>query len=239
MRKYIFVFCTFIFSVSCFSQKQDDSLIISSLTENVWNYEAWASFDGHYFPSNGLVIKTDSGLVLVDTPVNDSLTQQLLNYFPNEKIALSRITHFHNDRIGGIKTLLNNGIKVISHSKTAELAEKDSYPKPSVTFKGNDTIIKTGNTSFELYYPDWGHTIDNIVIWLPLQNVLYGGCFIKSKESKTLDNIKDANVKKWLIAAKKVEKKFSEARIVVPGHGDIGNKTLIKKTIRLIKKSKT
>jgi metallo-beta-lactamase class B len=237
MRKLLFLFCSLFITSSGFSQKQHDSLVVSSLSENVWNYEAWASFDGYYFPSNGLVVKTDSGLILIDTPVNDSLTQQLLEKFKNKKIAFAIITHFHNDRIGGIRTLLNNGIKVITYSKTAELEVKDGYPKPKSPFFTNDTLIKCGNTTFELYFPGWGHTIDNIVVWMPNEKILYGGCFIKSKESETLGNLKDANVYEWLLAVKEVKKKFKDAKIVIPGHGNIGNKSLIKKTIRLLEKS--
>lgn len=236
MKKYfILLICSF-FIIAAFPQYDHDSLFLTSLNENAWNYEAWTGTGKYYFPSNGLVIKTDSGLVMIDTPVNDSLTEILLNKFPGKKIALAVITHSHNDRIGGINTLLKKGIPVICYYKTAELAVMDNYPKPTSVFTCSDTLLNIGSTTFELYYPGWGHTVDNIVVWIPDYTILYSGCFIKEKNSETLGNKREANIKKWLTAAEEVKKKFRSAKTVIPGHGAIGGKALIKKTIYLLKK---
>ncbi len=234
--KLFLIFLSISMGLSCFSQKQKDSLVIVQLNSTVWNYIACTTFDGLYYPSNGLIVKTDSGLVCMDTPVNDSLTQKLIEKFHDQKFIYSIITHAHIDRMGGIRTMLNHGTKVICFNKTTKSATKEGYPKPTLQVVSNDTILKIGNTVFELYYPGWGHTTDNIVVWLPEQKILYGGCYIKSKESETLGNTKDANVKEWLTGALKLKNKFSEAKTIVPGHGNIGNIELIDKTIELLKR---
>jgi metallo-beta-lactamase class B len=236
LKKYFPALILFFFTTAAFPQSGHDSLSVSSLNKNTWNYEAWTSAGKHYFPSDGLIVKTDSGLVLIDTPVNDSLTEILLDKFPGQKIALAIITHYHNDRIGGINTLLKKGIPVITYYKTAELAVMDDYPKPTSVFSCSDTTFKIGSTTFELYYPGWGHTVDNIVVWMPENKILYGGCFIKEKKSSTLGNIREANITEWLVAAKEVKKKFKSAKTVIPGHGAIGGKSLINKTISLLEK---
>jgi metallo-beta-lactamase class B len=220
------------------AQSKPDSLIYSRLSATAWEYTAYTTIEGYYFPSNGLIIKTDTGLVLIDTPVNDSLTKVLIDKFSREtqlKFCLAVITHAHIDRIGGIRALRNAGIPIICYEKTARLAVIDGYPLPDLVFKSNDTVIHCGNKQLELFFPGWGHTEDNIVVWLPEQKILYGGCFIKAIDSESLGNTKDANKDEWLIAAIKVSEKFKQAEIVIPGHGNIGNRSLIKKTIQLLK----
>jgi metallo-beta-lactamase class B len=234
MRKNILILLYLFITLVTFPQNKKDSLVVSKLKTDIWNYIAWTSFDKLYYPSNGLVIKTDSGLVLIDTPVNDSLTEKLLQYFPGQKFILAIITHSHVDRIGGIKALLNKNIKVLCYYKTVEFAVRDDYPNPTNLMTGNDTIINLGNTTFEIYYPGWGHTEDNIVVWVPQHKILYGGCFIKSKESETLGNIKESNIREWYESAKKVIKKFAAAKIIIPGHGNIGGKSLLKHTLKLV-----
>jgi len=236
MKKYFLLAACFFCFLQTFAHNKKDSLVVSKLMANIWNYTAWAYFGDFYYPSNGLIIKTDSGLVLIDTPVNDSLTEKLIEKFPEQKIILAIITHSHNDRIGGMKTLLNKNINVLCYLKTAELAARDNYPNPTIKLVGDDTLIHLGNTTIEIYYPGWGHTEDNIVVWLPKDKILYGGCFIKSNDSETLGNIKDANIKEWYSSAKKIMKKFSSAKIVIPGHGEIGGKNLIKHTLQIIRK---
>lgn len=236
MKRILLLIFFSIYSIATFAKIHKDSLIVSKLTSNVWNYIAWTNFDNLYYPSNGLVVKTDSGLVLIDTPVNDSLTGKLLKYFQGQKFILAIITHSHVDRIGGIKTLLKRNINVLCYIKTAEFAVKDNYPDPTIKLTGDDTVFSIANTTLEIFYPGWGHTEDNIVVWLPKQKILYGGCFIKSANSETLGNIKDANIKEWYVSAKKISDKFSSAKIVIPGHGNIGGKSLLKHTLQIINK---
>ncbi|MBV1911614.1 MAG: hypothetical protein KUG78_20145 [Kangiellaceae bacterium] len=42
-----------------------------------------------------------------------------------------------------------------------------------------------------------GHTIDNLVVWLPQSKLLYGGCLIKSEKSKSLGYVAEASFDLW------------------------------------------
>jgi metallo-beta-lactamase class B len=222
-----------------FCQMKADSLVYLKITETSWMCTAYTTIEGRYFPSNSLILKTDSGLVLIDTPVNDSLTNKLINWFSREtkqRFILVIVTHSHIDRIGGIMALQTARVPVICYEKTARLAVKSGYPSPDKIFIMADTILRVGNEQLELFFPGWGHTEDNIVVWIQNQKILYGGCFIKAYDSESLGNTKEADLPEWLIAARKVKDKFKQIEIIIPGHGDYGNGSLIDKTIQLLEK---
>ncbi|MFP3480151.1 MBL fold metallo-hydrolase, partial [Burkholderia sp. SIMBA_057] len=74
--------------------------------------------DGSPVPANGLLLETSKGIVLIDTPWNDSLTEQLMTQikqrFPGKRMTDAIVTHAHDDRIGGLNTLYKYGVKVHS-----------------------------------------------------------------------------------------------------------------------------
>lgn len=95
--------------------------------------------------------------------------------------------------------------------------------------------MKVGNTVIEAFYPGEGHSKDNITVWLPQSQLLFGGCFIKSLEAKDLGNLSDANVEQWDDSVQKVIDKYPNVKTVVPGHGTWGDKGLLFHTLDLIK----
>lgn len=87
----------------------------------------------------------------------------------------------------------------------------------------------------ELWLPGAGHTRDNVVVWLKQRRVLFGGCFLKSVTSPDLGNITDAVVPAWAGSVTRARQRYSEARIVVPGHGTI-NGDPISATLMLLQR---
>ena len=61
----------------------------------------------------------------------------------------------------------------------------------------------------------------------------FGGCFVKSLESKNLGNIEDASVNSWPQALAQVSQQYQEIKMVVPGHGKVGDTRLLKHTAKL------
>jgi metallo-beta-lactamase class B len=114
-------------------------------------------------------------------------------------------------------------------------AQKNGFKKPETTLH-EDEKITLGDIDIEIFYPGEGHTSDNITIWFPQYKVLFGGCLIKSLESKDIGSIKDANIKQWPDSVNKVLKKYSDAEIVIPGHGKWGDLKLAEHTLGLLKK---
>jgi len=94
--------------------------------------------------------------------------------------------------------------------------------------------LKTGEEIVEVYFPGESHSIDNVVVYFHRRKILFGGCMIKSLESKGPGFTGDANMEEWPKSVKKVLNKYKNARIVVPGHGNWGDTKLLKHTIDLL-----
>jgi glyoxylase-like metal-dependent hydrolase (beta-lactamase superfamily II) len=71
----------------------------------------------------------------------------------------------------------------------------------------------------ELFFPGAGHSRDNVVVWFPRQQILHGGCLVKSVTSKDLGNLADAVVADWADTVKRVQTRYPGAKKVIPGHG--------------------
>ena len=93
--------------------------------------------------------------------------------------------------------------------------------------------LSCGDNRVELSFLGGGHTIDNIVAWIPAMKILFGGCLVKSLNARNLGNTKEADLMSYPATLKKVREKYSEAKIVIPGHGQPGGIELIDHTIKL------
>jgi len=173
-------------------------------------------------------------------------------------------TGFHVDNLGGNEFLLNRGISVYGSNMTAKLiaergqAEKSwlleelkspenkkyydvyknlTFVPPNHIFDINEGLhLKIGDEDVNVFYPGPSHTIDNVVVYFPKRKILFGGCMIKSLNSKDAGYTADADMQKWPRSVEKVLAKYKDAKIVVPGHGNYGDTGLIKHTIELIDK---
>ena len=57
---------------------------------------------------------------------------------------------------------------------------------------------------------------------------------VKDIHSKGLGNLSDAKLEDWYPTIQRVMSKFSDVKIVIPGHGEIGGKELLEHTSRLL-----
>lgn len=216
-----------------------DFVQLTKINDNVWVHTTYYDYNGFRTESNGLLILTAKGLVLVDTPWTNEQTKELIKLtkekFKQEVIA-AIITHAHIDRIGGIKTLLENKIDVKSTLLTAQRAEELGYDKPNPSIVNDDAILEFGEMKLEVYFPGEGHTIDNIVVWLPNDKILFGGCILKSIESISIGNTDDANIEQWPSSIENLINKFPSPTVIIPGHGTWGDKEIYTHTLNLLKK---
>lgn len=186
--------------------------------------------------SNGFLYIQEEKAILFDTPMSDSLTATLLSYIL-DTMHLEIIgfvpNHWHDDCTQGMDLILELGIDTYSNILTAEKLKKEKLPLPKHTF--SDSLeLKIGKEKIFCYYLGHGHTHDNIVVWIPSEKTLFGGCMVKSLKANHMGYIGDADIEKWPITLQKVLDKFPEAEMIIPGHGAPGNQDLIYHTIEMI-----
>lgn len=186
-----------------------------------------------------------------------------INKHFGERKLLAINTGFHFDNLGGNQVLVQKDVPIYGSSMTEQLIyeageasrelmlswlntpeskafyeayQKIPYVPPTELFDLAETDLlyfKFGSEEIEVYYPGESHSPDNLVVYFPERNILFGGCMIKSLESKDLGNVADANLQEWPNSVKKVLDRYRDAKVVIPGHGKWGNIDLMKFTLQL------
>jgi metallo-beta-lactamase class B len=213
-----------------------DIVELSKINNSVWVHTSYYDYNGSLTPSNGLVVVTEEGLVLVDTPWTDtqmeSLDKLAHEYF-NCGFVNAVITHAHIDRIGGAGYLRKSGIPATCLERVATRAKELGFTVPDDVIRADEHRFEVDGTEFEIYYPGEGHTIDNTVVWIDRYNLLFAGCMTKEHGAMSLGNTGEANIEAWPVSLGNLLDRYENIEIVVPGHGQWGDKSLIDYTLGL------
>jgi glyoxylase-like metal-dependent hydrolase (beta-lactamase superfamily II) len=185
--------------------------------------------------SNGLIFVNGKEAFLFDTPMTDSLTMELVSFIRNSmklKITGFVPNHWHADCIGGLAYLKDQKIESYANQMTINIAMSKKLPVPDHGFK--DSIeLRLGNRPIKCYYLGAAHSLDNIVVWIPSEKILFPGCMVKGLSSENLGNTADGDLIAYPKTIEAVIRKFPAAKIVVPGHGDFGGLELLTHTMEL------
>ena len=115
------------------------------------------------------------------------------------------------------------------------IAKEKGFLAPETGF--TDSIqLKLGIKKINCYYLGAAHSLDNIVIWLPSEQILFAGCLLKGMEFNNIGFTGDGDINEYPNTLNKVLAKFPNAKIVIPGHGKYGGIELIQYNIKLINK---
>jgi metallo-beta-lactamase class B len=206
------------------------------VAENVWVHTTYAELPNYgRVPANGLVVVDANEAMLIDLPWTDELTAQLLDWIAGNWHVTARAvvpTHFHEDCMGGSAEAHRRGVTSYALDKTVALAKKKQLPVPQHAF-AKELSLRCGQTRVELKHFGAGHTTDNIVAWLPRQQVLFGGCLIKAMNARSLGNTSDGDLSAYPETLQKVRAAYPQTKVVVPGHGASGSIDLIDHTLSL------
>lgn len=225
--------------LGCFESGFSQKLDITHLTGNFYVYTTYKDIGGRPFPSNGLYLVTGNGVVLIDTPWDETQFQPLLDSIlkrHHAKPVLCIATHYHDDRTAGLEYFRSKGIQTYTSKQTLDLCKKHHEKKAEFSFK-KDTVFNVGGNKIQTFYPGKGHTQDNIIIWFEQDKVLYGGCFVKSTQSAGLGNIADADLKAWPKSMRKLIKKFPRRQFIIPGHQSWTNNKSLEHTLKLLEQN--
>ena len=209
-----------------------DYLEVKRLTDHTYVHTSFLQ-TGEYgrVPCNGLIVVEDGEAIVYDSPATDSAASELIYYV--EKYLDARIrgvvaTHFHADCLGGFPAFAARGIPTYASDSTAAFAAERGMPLPARTF--SDRLeLTAGKLGTVTVYPGPGHTRDNVVGYVPREEVLFGGCLIKSMGAAK-GNLADADTARWAATVARVVEQFPRVRHVVPGHGAAGGAELLKYT---------
>lgn len=216
---------------------QSETLLIEQITPTVFKHKSYLQTQSFgKVGCNGMVYITNNEALVFDTPTDNEVSKELINWIKNERKASVNgvvVNHFHEDCLGGLRAFHNKSIPSYASNKTIELATKDSVVIP---INGFETILELqlGNHKVITQYFGEAHTIDNTVSYVVDENVLFGGCMVKSLKAGK-GNLADANVNEWSNTVATIKSTFPNIQYVIPGHGKVGGTDLLDYTINMFK----
>lgn len=189
----------------------DNDIQLIHLQDSVYVHVTWHHLDNFgRFPSNGLIVIRNGQALMIDTPMDNDKTERLTKYLKDSMsvdLAKLIISHFHDDCMGGLGYLQSIGIESIANSMTIEKCKEIGLPIPSTSFMDSLSFDFKGE-QIDCRYFGAGHSFDNITVWIPDKEILFGGCLIKSINSRGLGNLSDAVVDDWDMTIEKVIKRY-------------------------------
>lgn len=235
MKSIFLILIALIISGSiAFAKDAPPELKIRQLASAVYLHTSFKDVAGYgLVDANGLVLLDGKDAYIIDTPWSTEDTETLVHWLVARDFTIkaSISTHFHEDRTAGIELLNAKSIPTYASELTNKLHKRPGRVQAKNTFhKDSFWLLKN---KIEVFYPGAGHSQDNVVVWLPKEKVLAGGCFVRAKETENLGNTDDADIAAWSESAEKLKSRYENAKLVVPGHGNVGDVSLLGHTREL------
>lgn len=207
------------------------------MSEGVWLHTSRHEVAGFgAVVSHGLVVRSPTGMLLVDTGWGVEETRALLaqlrarfGVIPDAAV----VTHAHDDRVGGLAVLREARIPVYGTADTAARVRAEGHGALDQILAAPVDARTLAGEAVEIFAPGPAHTPDNVVVYLPARGVLFGGCMIRPAGATALGNLADADLDAWASSALRVEARYATASVVVPSHGEPGDRGLLSATTEL------
>jgi metallo-beta-lactamase class B len=240
----LFVFIVVIIIIGCNPKiengivYQTESLVIEQLTPTVFKHVSFLQTNEFgNVPCNGMIYMTNNEALVFDTPTTDKVSEELINWIATAKKATVKgvvINHFHDDCLGGLKAFHEKGIPSYANDLTIQEAKKDGVVVPENGFDNYLRLLVGGKKVINQYFGH-GHSKDNIISYIPSEQIMFGGCMIKAINGKK-GYLGTADVSQWPKTVTKVKSAYPNLKIVIPGHGKNGGTELLDYTIELFSK---
>jgi metallo-beta-lactamase class B len=214
---------------------KSENLEVKKLAENVYQHISYLKTEDFGKVScNGMIVVDDGQALVFDTPAEASATEDLINWIKtalNGQVKAVIATHFHADCLGGLDVFHAQDIPSYAQQLTLTLAAQKKFSIPMHGFKKSQHFT-AGNTRVEVAYFGAGHTLDNIVAYVPSANIMFGGCLIKELGAGK-GNLEDADTAAWPLTVQQVKNNYPKAKLIIPGHGKVGDLRLLDYTKNL------
>lgn len=203
-------------------ERVSPSVWVKPLVPNLWvtsfTFDAGGRFG--WIPCNGLIAADAEGPIIVDTGNNREQGEMLLavtQRVTGRSAAKAIATHFHADRTGGGEAMRAANVPVYAHPFSVGLAEAYGFPAPIPVRGLEKEPVAMG--PLELFFPGAGHTRDNITVWHAESRTLFGGCLLRATTDNQLGSMSDADAEAFPATIARLAARYSERRVVIPGHG--------------------
>ncbi|GAB5410074.1 MAG: BcII family subclass B1 metallo-beta-lactamase [Balneolaceae bacterium] len=215
---------------------ESEALKVEQISDHIFKHTSFLETrSSGLVPSNGMIYINDNKAIIFDTPVDNKATAELIKWLDKIEIEAVIVTHFHIDCLGGLDIFHAHNIKSYATNKTIALAKEDNRTLPQNSF--DSTLeLNIGNEIVYAKYFGEGHTVDNIIGYVPTEKVLFGGCLVKQMNASK-GSLSDANTKDWSETVERIKSELPEIEIVIPGHGKSGGVELLDYTIDLFQEN--
>ncbi|GAO02568.1 subclass B1 metallo-beta-lactamase [Anaeromyxobacter sp. PSR-1] len=209
---------------------------VRPVARDAWIVRSVSPIDGFGdVESNAVLVAGAAESVLIDTPATEAQNALVLAWAAetlHRPVRHLVVTHWHADRMGGIGLARPNRIETYALGQTRALARSHGLVVPERELRPEERLVLAG-VKLETWYPGHGHTADNLVVWVPADALLVGGCFVKAAEATTLGNLEEIDPEQWAKGADAAARRYPQAHTVVPGHGAACGPELLQHTAEL------
>lgn len=218
-------------------------LELIKLTDRIYVAE-----DYFYYRENSAVYIGDKDVTVISatwTPETAKLLVDKVRQITKKPIKAVVDTHYHLDRVGGNPYFKEIGAQIIASKMTAALmkenwesglksAQKDYPGFPSIPFTVPDVTFddkyELEGGKIQVLYFGPSHTKDDLVVYFPEEQVLFGDCLLKEK----LGYLGDANLTEYPKTLERIKK--LKIKTIIAGHwSSVHGPELIDQVLKLLR----
>jgi glyoxylase-like metal-dependent hydrolase (beta-lactamase superfamily II) len=197
-------------------------------------------------PNIGIIVG-DESIMVVDTgmgPKNAKIVLEEVKKISDKPIKYLAITHFHPEHGMGAQSFPKETQIIVPIAQKQELEKKGpgyieffSGMSPEIADLLSDVKLVSPDIAFdkkmevdlggqkvELYHFQTAHTQGDMFVYLPDQQLLFGGDIIIERFFPIMPDA-DSSALGWMESLKQL--KALDPLIIVPGHGDVSDASLI------------
>ncbi len=180
-------------------------------------------------PGNVTAVVTNDGVLLVDDKfeIDHDNVMKMLRTVTDKPVKYVINTHHHADHSGGnAKLQADHTIAVASAAARARMVAGKQSGLPDITVGQRGTVY-LGDEEADIYWLGRGHTDGDVVVLFPKHRLLASGDLftVGPGVPELIDYAGGGSAKEWPATLTKVLRLDFDK--VVPGHGPMGDKTLM------------
>lgn len=219
---YIFTLCLIGSITSAYSQNKDVTITTHKLTENIYMLEGQGGNIGISVGNDG-VFMIDSQFAPLTPKILEAikkLSDKPIKYLAN--------THHHGDHTGGNENISKLNTPIIAHDNVYKRVKNNPKQSdaflPAITFNDKLSLHINGEQVL-IFHVDNAHTDGDALLYFTKSNVLHTGDTYFNGRYPYIDLNSGGTVKGYIQAVKSTMILIDDNTKIIPGHGNLSNKT--------------